>query len=226
MKNQYFGDNRDLFKYDLVLQIIQAGLVNHFTFIPMLTEPDGTKHGGKIDRSQAKVGTENKELMIFLDGCVREGKRDIEQLGNFFARYTIKMTTYYGKDRYFSHGQRQEYFAQIGDGLLTNSLVFVDPDIGLEIKQSGKEHVLYAEVKNLYQRMDSSSILMVYQHFPREDHYEYLHGRSEELEEKVAGEEPISIDDNEILFFFLTKDESLEESLTHIIQDYAESYSK
>ena len=86
MKNQYFGDNKDLFTYGLILQVMQAGLVNHFTFIPMLTEPDGTKHGGKIDRSQAKVGTENKELMIFLDRCVREGKRDIEQLKNFFTK--------------------------------------------------------------------------------------------------------------------------------------------
>jgi hypothetical protein len=225
VKNQYFGDNRDLFKYDLVLQIIQAGLVNHFTFIPMLTEPDGTKQGGKIDRSQAKVGTENKELMIFLDGCVREGKRDIEQLKNFFARYAIKMTTYYGKDRYFSHGQRQEYFEQIGDELLSKSLIFIDPDTGLEIQSSSKEHILYSEVKTLYDRMDKHSILMIFQYFPREEHHEYLHHRSEELEEKVAGEEPISIDDNEILFFFLTRDDSLEHELTHIIEHYAEGYS-
>jgi len=225
MKNQYFGDNKDLFTYDLILQVMQAGLVNHFTFIPMLTEPDNTGHGGKINRSQAKVGTANKELMSFLDECVKGGGRDIEQLKDFFARYGIKMTTYYGKGRYFSHPKRREYFARIGDGLLSNSLVFVDPDVGLEVKQSGKEHVLYAEVKNLYQRMDSSSILMIYQYFPREDHHEYLHRRAEELEEKVAGEEPICIDDNEILFFFLTKDESLEHSLTHIVQDYAESYS-
>ena len=40
MKNQYFGDNRDLFKYDLFLKIIQkTDSVNRFTFIPMLT-PD------------------------------------------------------------------------------------------------------------------------------------------------------------------------------------------
>lgn len=48
MKNQYFGDNRDLFKYDLVHKIINAryaGLPKRFTFIPMLTENDNTKQG-------------------------------------------------------------------------------------------------------------------------------------------------------------------------------------
>ena len=43
MKNQYFGDNRDLFKYDLVHTIIRArhaGLPSRFTFIPMLTKDE------------------------------------------------------------------------------------------------------------------------------------------------------------------------------------------
>jgi len=35
--------------------------------------------------------------------------------------------------------------------------------------------------------MDDSSILMLYQYFPREDHHEYLHRRSEELKEKSDG---------------------------------------
>ena len=63
MKNQYFGDNRDLFKYDLVLNIIQAGLVNRFSFIPMITGDDNTGHGQKYNRDKAKAGKENKALM-------------------------------------------------------------------------------------------------------------------------------------------------------------------
>ena len=225
MKNQYFGDNKDLFTYDLIYHIMQTGLVNHFTFIPMLTRNDGKRHGAKYNRDKAKVGTENRELMSFLDECVQEGRRDIEQLGSFFARYGIKMTIYSGNDGYFSHRKRREYFAQIGDELLTKSLIFVDPDIGLEVKRSREKHILYSEVERLYERMDKSSILMIYQHFPREDHHEYLHWRSEELKNEITGDEPICIDDNEIIFFFLTKDESLEHSLMHLISDYTEGYS-
>ena len=223
MKNQYFGDNRDLFKYDLILDIIQAGLVSHFSFIPMLTGLDDTKHGGKINRSKAKTGTENKELVSFLDECVQADRRDIEQLRRFFKGKDIP-TTIYGKD--FSYAGRRQYFEQIGDELLAKSLIFVDPDIGLEVARSTEKHILFREVDNLYRRMDESSILMIYQHFPREDHHEYLHRRSEELEEKVIGEPPVCIDDDESIFFFLTKDESLEHSLNHVIKDYAERYSK
>ena len=222
MKDQYFGDNRDLFKYDLILQIMQAGLVDRFTFIPMLTENDDSKHGSVVDRTRATVGTENKELVSFLDECVREGKRDIKQLESFFQKKAIPITIY-GKG--FSHAGRREYFKEIGDELLSKSLILVGPDIGLEVNRSGKEHLLFREVDDLFRRMDKGSILMLYQHFPREDHHEYLHRRSEEIEEKVLGEPPLCIDNNEIIFFFLTKDESMEHELTHIIQHYAESYS-
>jgi len=44
MKNQYFGDRNDFFKYDLVLNLIEK-IVNLkcFTFIPMLTEDDDSR---------------------------------------------------------------------------------------------------------------------------------------------------------------------------------------
>jgi hypothetical protein len=226
MKNQYFGGNKDLFTYDLIWQVLHAGLVNHFTFVPMLTPDDDKKHGEKWNRDKAKAGTENKELMSFLDGCVKEGKRDIKQLERFFSRYGIKMTIYSGRDEYFSHQNRQEYFAQIGDKLLSNSLVFIDPDIGMEVRSPGQEHLLYSEVRSLYERMDESSILMLFQHFPRRPRQEYLNMRAEELKEKVSGDYPICIDDNEVIFFFLTKDGTLEHALIHIVGEYAERYSE
>ncbi len=84
-----------------------------------------------------------------------------------FKRYGIEMTIYYGEDSYFSHRKRQSYFAGIESGLLSKSLILLDPDNGLEVKRSGEKHVLYSEVKELYERMDEDSILMVYQYFPR-----------------------------------------------------------
>jgi len=58
MKNQYFGESRDLFKYDLALTVrkeFNLGL----SFIPMLTAPDGRTHGNQIDHSHAKAGFNN-----------------------------------------------------------------------------------------------------------------------------------------------------------------------
>ena len=223
MKSQYFGDNKDLFTYDLILQIMQAGLVDHFTFIPMLTSNDGTKHGEKYSRDKAKAGAQNKELMIFLDECIRQNNRNINQLKNFFKNRSIDIRIF---EKEFSHEHRQKYFEQVRNELLPKSLIFADPDIGLEIKRSREKHLLYAEAKDLYEHMDKNSILMTYQYLPRKPRQQYLNARCTELKEKVSGDFPVRIDDGEIAFFFLTRDESLEHSLMHVIGDYAECYSK
>ena len=170
MKNQYFGDNRDLFKYDLILRIIQAGLVNHFIYIPMLTKNDDSKQGGERDRCKARFGWKNQELCEFLNEFEEESERDIRQLGRFFGKCGIKMKVY-GRD--FLHEGRKEYFEAIGNDFLSKSLIFVDPDIGLEInKRSREKHVLYCEVSSLHENMGESPILMIYRHFPRKNHEE------------------------------------------------------
>jgi hypothetical protein len=225
VKNQYFGDNKDLWKYDLVLMIMKAGLVSHFTFVPMLTEPDGTGHGNSADRSRASAGSDNAELVGFLDECLREGKKDINEIDAFFRQHGFSMTIYNGGSRYFTHQDRRQYFTGIGDELLSKSLILVDPDNGLEVKRPGEKHILYDEIKDLYDRMDGGSILMVYQYFPRVPRQQYLNTRMEELREKVYGDYPVCISDSEIAFFFLTKDESLEHALIHLVADYAGRYS-
>ena len=222
MKNQYFGDNKDLFKYDLALEIMRAGLVEHFTFMPMLTKPDETNHGRKNNRNHASTG--NKDLMNFLDECIDKGQQDIAHIVAFFQRYGIDMTIY-GNDGYFSNQKRQSYFAGIGNRLLSRALILIDPDNGLEVKSSGEKHILYSELKGLYERMDEDSILMVYQYFPRVSHQQYLNGRMQDLKERVCGDYPMCIYDSEVAFFFLTKNEPLEHSLSHLISDYAERYS-
>ncbi len=224
MKNQYFGDNKDLFTYDLVMEVMRAGLAARFTFIPMLTAPDATRHGDKADRSRARAGFKNLELARFLDRCISQGKRDIKELDGFFKKHGIKMAAY-GGEGYFTHRGREAYFAGIGDDLLTKSLILVDPDNGLEVARPSEKHLLYAETKDLYDRMADSSILMLYQFLPRVPHQEYLEARMEALKEGVSGDYPVCIDDDEIAFFFLTKNEELEHSLTHLIADYTERYS-
>ncbi len=224
MKNQYFGDNRDLFKYDLILQVIKnTSSINHFTFIPMLTKNDDTKQGGERDRNKAKFGKQNKDLIRFLNEFKENSKRNINELESFFKKKAINMKIHCGKDKYFSHRQRKEYFKQIRRELLSKSLVFIDPDIGLQVKRTRDKHIRYCEVKGLYERMDKSSILMIFQFIPRINRETYFCETTKKLNEK-AGNVPIYISDNQIAFFFLTKDKSLKESLAKIISDYRESY--
>ncbi len=219
MKNQYFGDNRDLFKYDLIYRIINDSLVKHFTFIPMLTKDDGTEQGGERDRSKAKAGRRNCELVRFLNQFGDKDKRDIKQLKGFFGKL-VKIDK---GDEYFSHEQREEYFKRIENDLPSKSLIFVDPDIGLQVKRTRDKHIKYSEVKSIYKHMDNSSILMIFQFIPREVREAYFSRISGKLKEE-AEDSPIYISDNQIAFFFLAKNKSLKESLCKVITKYKRIY--
>ena len=97
--------------------------------------------------------------------------------------------------------------------------------MGQPLKRKNKKHILYSEVKDLYDRMDENSTLMIYQHFPRnEKNKKYLKRRSDELKDKTK-DLPIYISDNQIIFFLLTKNKVLKESLGKIISNYEESYN-
>lgn len=117
MKNQYFGDTRDLFKYDLVLEILlKNSFTDTFTFIPMLTKNEPSRYGARTDYSKATAGFRRRELKNFLEECVEEGRRNIEELERFFkqTRLTRRLSLrIYKKNEYFSHESRERYFSEI-----------------------------------------------------------------------------------------------------------------
>ncbi len=235
MKKQYLGDIRDLFKYDLTKQILKGvSSLRKFTFIPMLTENesksrDGDKRNFAKAKEKGRPGTNNKKLIGVLKKYeeMDPNKRDFTKIKMYFKSEGIVMLLYEDKGReYFKHSPGDEYFKNIPESLLHKSLVFVDPDIGLQIKNSTKKHLLYREVEYLYDHINKDSILMIYQHFPRfpHKHKEYLpEGRSNTLE-KELGDLPIYISDNEIMLFLLTKSDKLKSQLKRIIKRYKRDY--
>jgi len=238
MKKQYLGDVRDLFKYDLIQQILKGtSSLQKFTFIPMLTENesksgDGNKRNFARAKKKGRPGTNNEELMKVLKKYkeMDANKRDFTEIELHFKLEGIDMLLYKDKrHEYFDHRTGDdEYFKNIPENLLHTSLVFVDPDIGLQIKNSTKKHLLYPEVKYLYDHMDKDSILMIYQHFPRA-RYKYKEyspeGRSSKLE-KELGNLPIYISDKEIMLFLLTRSDRLRSQLGRIIERYKRDYPK
>lgn len=232
MKKQYLGDVRDLFKYDLIQRILEGiSSLQGFTFIPMLTRDDPRRRdGNKRDFDKAKErgrpGRNNEKLIKCLKKYKNKDKRNFTEIKKHFQSRGFEVRIHEERgNKYFTNNNRMrdEYFKNIPVGLLHKSLVFVDPDIGLQIKNSTEKHLLYSEVKFLYDHMDEDSILMIYQHFPREDHEEYLSRRANELRE-VTEDSPIYISDNEIIFFLLTKNDKLTSQLEGIIERYKSAY--
>lgn len=225
MKNQYFGDNRDLLKFDLVFQIVKEGLADRFTYIPMLTEDGVEAEEPDVRRCEASGGVKNTALLDFLDKAIVNEKRDVGQLDEFFKENGIEGQVYQ-KDIFFTHEGRKAYFSGIPQDFLVKSLILVDPDRGLEEDKNGAGNLLYSELASLYERMDDDSFLMFTQRFPYDLYEAYLGMRCAELKDRIPGSRPISIDDLDCIIFFLTKNKYLQGCLVNLLKDYTRQYAK
>ena len=204
--------------------------MNHFIFIPMLT-PDVSdneitkREGEQRVRSKVKAGSGNSDLVTFLDKFADRSKRDIKELRGFLKKQGVEAVIL---GDYFNYTERERYFQEVNKRLLLKSLIFVDPYKGLEIKRTRDEHIKYCEVKSLYEQMDKSSILMLYQHFPRirtqSNIQKHFYERSTKLKDIVGGLPIDYVEDSEIRLFFLIKDKSLGEALGKEISKYKKNY--
>ncbi len=120
---------------------------------------------------------------------------------------------------------RSSYFQSIDSRMLRSSLILLDPDIGLEVRDADEKHLMYSEVKQLYRRMGYNSLMMIFQYLPRENRSTYLYRRTMELK-GLTGDQPEYISDNEIIFFFLSKSHALKEEMREALREYARVYGE
>lgn len=231
MNRTFFGDTRDLFKYDLVRHVMKAlPLFDSFTFVPMLSdgaEPAAGRKSAAKDLKKAvktgKAGSQNHELLLQMMR-LQEIDDDLvyfREIREYFHRENILVDIIH--DRPFTHKGRDAYFRAILTHCPKKTLLFLDPDIGLEESIPSKKHLLFEEVRKIAGTMDPRSVLMIYQHFPREHHDGYVRRRCRELY-KVTGTRPVSITDNEVIFFFIVKNAKIRESLDEELDRYANTY--
>jgi hypothetical protein len=164
VKNQFFGDKRDYFKFSL-LQHVLEGLpqLRQLTCVWMLTRATGTTHGN-LPLVPLSGYT---ELSSFLSDARNVDKRDVREISLYYSRRC--QFNSYGDDPTVPFGAaRDNYFRSIPATFLRSAVVFVDPDNGLEpAKGAGSAHLKYEEAEALYQRLYAPAVLVVYQHLPR-----------------------------------------------------------
>jgi hypothetical protein len=231
MNISFSGDTRELFKFDLVRHLMKSFPdLDSFTFVPMLTDRDEKttrKKSAKTELKKAvaagKAGSQNRELMEHL-GKMQEIEDDMDYFSgiqSYFRKENIFVDILH-KDR-FSHEHRDNYFRKMFEKFPERSLIFLDPDTGLEVKNPTQRHLLFDELRMIADRMDTRSILMIYQHFPRESHEGYVRERCLKIAE-ITGIKPVSITDNVIVFFLLAKNVKLREKLGDDVAKYANTY--
>ena len=174
MKDQFFADERDFMKYDLWIELARyLGDSASVTFIPMLTRNDATKQGGK---TRYDCGKRNPRLYAFLRHCLDSNNRRIVRLRDFFRKHP--QGCYYpylddgSKCGYFRHEGRQAYFTEIRKRLLSDAVILIDPDNGLETrgpywKKNPEKYVRYSEVAELARRSTGKRAILVIQFCPK-----------------------------------------------------------
>jgi len=222
MNPQFFGDRHDLFKYDLIFTIMDRmkNEISSFTFIPMLTKNHPPKNNDI-------AGTGNQELRLVFNTLFGDGAAQgyFEGIHQYFTSAGIRTTVFIKP--VFSHSHRKEYFDFVRAQLPMNSLIFLDPDTGLKEKGATVKHLRYSELRNLFTELDDNSILMIYQHHNRyrTKNQNFSEAVSKKVFEEI-GVRPACIDDNSIMFLFLTKNIPLKEKLEGVLEDYRKKYPR
>jgi len=161
MKNQYVGDVNDFLKYGL-LRRLQSVRKDPLFVCWMLTPDDQGKDGENLGYLEQAAEYCNLDPPLFdgLGRLVSEGKRSVGQVeqsgllpnASFFSDLVPKAV------------DREAFAQKMTEARPPGSLVFFDPDNGLEVKKSTEKHVLWSDLEAV---VGSSESAIVYQHNTR-----------------------------------------------------------
>lgn len=173
MKNQYVGDQNDFAKY-LLLRLC-ARVFEEILVAWMLTEDDGLGDGAKIGYLDIPDWRDSDPAL--LDGLaelVASGKRTLAAVQN---SELLPRATFFSDPLPLDEAARPAYFEPIVAAAGAESLVFFDPDNGLEVastpkKKRGAEKYVYLDELSPFTEAGAS--LLVYQHFPRVQREPYI----------------------------------------------------
>lgn len=181
MKNMYFGDKHDFYKYDLLLYLMEASLdLRQWLWVVMLTPDDRSRDGNFIGY---KAGNRSVALCEWLQQRVRSGQREVARLGSYPAIRYARSWRYVPilEPLPADAADRATYFGRATEALAPHSLVFLDPDNGLMPRSARgggrRKYVDHQEVCELYEAMDDGSLLVVYQHRPQAERAESAYRR-------------------------------------------------
>jgi hypothetical protein len=167
MKNQYFGDRRDYFKYD-VLERLATDLdeVRQLTCLWMLTPPDGSGQG----QVPFVPDPELPELTEFFRTRLISGdpgQTRVSAMGAYFSGRPFAFFSYRVDREDFATTTRARYFASVPEEALQRAVVFFDPDNGLEPGRTTEKHLRFEELAGVLGRMDACSVAVVFQYWRR-----------------------------------------------------------
>lgn len=182
MKNQYVGDINDYVKYSIIRHLVDATHQQLATVCWLLTDDDQGTDGSlraylsSPDRYRAFDPDVFDALARVSPGIY--GVASIEEAG------LIAGADYFSRVLGDSPEARRDYFDQLWLLVRNGSLIFFDPDNGLEIKSVPKgrrNSAKYLYMDELSVALERGNSVVTYQHFPRQAREPYIAKRLEEI---------------------------------------------
>lgn len=166
MKDQYVGDVNDYAKYQLLR--LAAPHFEPLIVAWMLTAGDGRGDGARIGYlSDPAWRTTDPELYDELAALVAAGERSVAAVERLRSLAACEFDP---RPMPHGHEARSAHFAALAERATSDSLVFFDPDNGLEVpsapkhRRGAERYLFWDELAPLRERGAS---VLVYQHFPR-----------------------------------------------------------
>jgi hypothetical protein len=222
---KYYGDNRDYFKYDLISFILDKTIFTQYGFVPMLTEHRYDNEGNILP---APSDCKSKELLKFISA------HSIPNLNNWELWLSKYVSSYYTihpiNTTYINTCNRVNYWNKFQSVIdRRNSLVFFDPDTGIQTgrktpidKKEYEKYILNDEISNLINKLSTSSMFVIYQHLQKNSkkHDEDIKTKYESLA-KIDENLNVSIyREKDLAFIFITKDKSIYKSVNNALVEY------
>jgi hypothetical protein len=222
MKDQYVGDVNDFAKYQL-LRLCEP-LFERLIVAWMLTEADGRADGAQIGYLQDPGrGELDIELFRALGEIVSMDRRSVaavEESG------VLGEAAFHSEPMPTEREGRSRYFGALGDLANPGSLLFLDPDNGIEVASvtAGRRHSeRYVYWEELAALAASGGSLLVYQHFPRVERRGYLDTLLARLDEECGGRRTFAAYTSQVAFLFAVNDERAAEVREVVIERCTDS---
>lgn len=205
MKNQYFGDIYDYIKYGLLRLFNEHGQVTT-SVCWMLTE-DGPRHDGhRIQYLQQpnKWSKFDPVLYWYLHEQVIE--RGIRNVNIIEENNILPNCRFYSAIVPDNSVHRDKYIRQFLEFAHGTTLVFFDPDNGMEVKsvpfgrKNSSKYIYWTEVKNLFSEGYS---LLIYQHFPPKPRESFICGLKDRIASVTGVQSVYSYSTKRVVFFLI-----------------------
>jgi hypothetical protein len=198
MKNEWYGDKRDIVKWAVLLHLAQEHYVKIIVQIAYYRQS-----------KWAKICINGKNVNIPAE--VLGHFRDVNDITNLVSNPKIRIFNYELKNRrtYF-----QEVLKEVERHGDDKKIIFLDPDNGLAPTNATLKHVLPQELKSIWAKMQSGDLLVFYQHKPKYSKNTWVEEKRVQFVEalriadgavKIADGQEIASD---VVFFYCRKNDA------------------